>query len=420
MICNPAGDAPCVTVQRHVLGELRVIPVLRLEAQFAHRLVDKKDRTDRVAEYFVDEAEDFIEDCREIKRPQEMPGNIGHRRHDSRNAPSIREGPCDQGSRRLAPVVRGARRLARRRVGVDHMLYHHLTERLDDRRVELRPGVLADLCDRLITWTPFAIGPIVHDRAEGIGHREDTDRERNVRALQAVRIPRTIPSLLVVTNDRGHALHAVHKEQDLLSDHGMSQHHRPLLVRERPLLSENFIRHSDLANVVQQSGPADVSHLVVPAPHSPGQGFNPSRQFVAVRPRIGISGVNRARQREDSLEIRLLESVVQAGPADGGAPDLHERRQEVHIGVGKRLNASDALPCEGQRAADFPLGSHGHDENRPQLAEAGALLPSPRGAGREIGGDKWLVGLDHGFRQAASGREHRSGFAQEPRGMDTP
>src|SRR5579864_1273972 len=185
--------------------------------------------------------------------------------------------------------------------------FQHLKERLDHPGVKLTAGAAPELRDDLLVRASPSVRPVVNHRAIRVDHGQDAGSQGDLLASQSVGIPRAVPMLLVVADQFRHRLHSVHRKEDLLADSGMLPHDDPLLVGEGSRLFEDLVGHPDLSDVVEQGGPANVLNLALPAAQPPGDGLGPDGQLFAVRPGVRVAGVHRPCQREDHLDVRLLQ-----------------------------------------------------------------------------------------------------------------
>ncbi len=83
------------------------------------------------------------------------------------------------------------------------------------------------------------------------------ERDRDLRAGQAVGVAVAVPALVLVAHDRRQVPELRRAAQDPLADHGVLGHHAPLGVVSGPGLVEDLVRDRELADVVQQRAVAD-------------------------------------------------------------------------------------------------------------------------------------------------------------------
>jgi hypothetical protein len=74
-------------------------------------------------------------------------------------------------------------------------------ERLDDGRVELRAGAVADLGDRVLDTPGVLVRALVDEHVEDVRDVGDPRHDRDVLARQAVRVALPVPALVVVAHD---------------------------------------------------------------------------------------------------------------------------------------------------------------------------------------------------------------------------
>ena len=124
-------------------------------------------------------------------------------------------------ARRLKPRQRaagGADALAqpRERVVADRVVGG------DHRGVELRARAAVDLLARRCEAHRLAIGAVRGQRVERVGDREHARRERDLLALEAVRVAGAVPALVVVAHDQRRLVEEVDVAQDLRADLGVA------------------------------------------------------------------------------------------------------------------------------------------------------------------------------------------------------
>src|SRR5436190_9504870 len=137
-------------------------------------------------------------------------------------------------------------------------LVRDLVERLYHLRVELAARALGDRPARVRQRGGGPVGPVCGDRVERVGDREDPRRERDLLALQAVRVALAVPALVVVLDDVGRRLEEGDPAEDLRADQRVPAHQPALRVAERLGLVEDPVGDRDLADVVQQVAELDL------------------------------------------------------------------------------------------------------------------------------------------------------------------
>ena len=129
-------------------------------------------------------------------------------------------------------------------------LYPH--ERVDDQRVVHRATAFEQNRDSFFICEPGSIGAIRRQRIEAVNDRQDSRAYRNISARQPRRIARSIPALVVVSDDRYDRIRKGDCGQDVRSDARMQLHLLELCRRQLPRLVEYVLRHCELAHIVQQ------------------------------------------------------------------------------------------------------------------------------------------------------------------------
>ena len=106
------------------------------------------------------------------------------------------------------------------------------------------------------------------ERIEGVGHRHDAGGQRNGLALESGAIAGAVPVLMVIERDPFRHLQESRRAagQNLRADQHMGFHGVEFLAGQLPGSAQNFIRDSDLADVVERRCQAD--QLGIGAGHS--------------------------------------------------------------------------------------------------------------------------------------------------------
>ena len=131
------------------------------------------------------------------------------------------------------------------------------TEDLDELRIKLDAGVLAQLVDRCLMTDSGLVRPVVDHGVIGIGDGHDARAERNVAAAETVRISVAAEAFVVMQDDGSGVPHRGDAINDHLADAWMLNDGLPLIWRERAGLLQDLLRDADLADVVKQRGDSD-------------------------------------------------------------------------------------------------------------------------------------------------------------------
>src|SRR4051794_12482100 len=124
-------------------------------------------------------------------------------------------------------------------------------------RVELGAGVLAELANGLAVIHPPAVGAVGHHRVVGVAGEDDAGPDRDLLALQAVRVAAAVEALVLAADDASHRAEARDRSQDALADDRVGLHDLELVVGQLGGLVEDVVGDGDLADVVQQRGVAN-------------------------------------------------------------------------------------------------------------------------------------------------------------------
>ncbi len=138
--------------------------------------------------------------------------------------------------------------------------------RVDDHRVPLVAGALAEAAERLVDREGPAVGPVRGHRIERVGHRDHPRAEGDRLAGQPVGVARPIERLVVMADDGRALTEEAEPAEDPGPDLGVEPHRHPLLGVERPGLQEDPVGDTDLAEVVDGRRLADeLDHALVEA-----------------------------------------------------------------------------------------------------------------------------------------------------------
>ena len=98
----------------------------------------------------------------------------------------------------------------------------------------------------------LVVRTIGRQRVVVVDDREDSRAERNLFALQALRIALAVPAFVVAEDQRRHRIRERHGADDLGADLRMHADLLELFLRQRAGLRQDVLRHRELADVVQQ------------------------------------------------------------------------------------------------------------------------------------------------------------------------
>ena len=256
----------------------------------------------------------------------------------------------------------------------------HLEQCTCDVGVELGSRTALDLRTGLGRRHGLLVGTGTGDHIEGVGHRDDPPRQGDVLARQAVGIPGTVESFMVL-HDRQHLV----TEPVLQRSHQFGTRCRvglddlELVVGEPARLVEDLPRHLDLSDIVQErsptqsfQGPAVEPHLLT---YHLGIGADPLG-VTAGEPVVGVQGRDEDQQALGGLRRSLTDHTV-AGLLDhppevrGGAGD--ERYPEARRRPVREHERQPQQGSEGEQPArhafEQPVGGHGKDEHRQPPAD---------------------------------------------------
>jgi hypothetical protein len=131
-------------------------------------------------------------------------------------------------------------------------LRQDLNERLDASRIERFAGFLLDQRNGRLERHRLVIRAIRGQRVEVVDEKQNPRAERNVVTLQAARVSTSIPPLVVILNERCDGVRKGDSRDDIRTDLRMCLYLLELFGGQRSRLREDVLRHSELADVVQQ------------------------------------------------------------------------------------------------------------------------------------------------------------------------
>ena len=189
--------------------------------------------------------------------------------------------------------------------------------------VELLAGLCEELDHGLVPRDRGTVRAVARHRVERVRHGEDARRERDVVPAQPVRIPGSVPALVVVPDDLEAApVQERDAAQHLLAEDDVGLEDAPLGLGQGPRLAENPVGDPDLADVVKEEAVLDARLLDEPGLDRPGQLHRIALHTVGVSIRAEVLRLECRRQGTDGLAI---------GGLDQGALSLLELEQAPEV-----------------------------------------------------------------------------------------
>ncbi len=164
---------------------------------------------------------------------------------------------------------------------------------------------------RLGTRPGSLVGALADERVEHVGDGDDPPRHRDRLAEQTGRVARAVPALVVVERHLGRELdeRGGAAGQDLGADRGVGLHHLELGGRERAGLQQDGVGDSDLADVVQTAGQAELLAELDRLAELAGEQRRHVAHSDGVLAGVGVAELGDHRQTLERLELVLLEVV---------------------------------------------------------------------------------------------------------------
>ncbi len=185
--------------------------------------------------------------------------------------------------------------------------FHGADEGRDNRRIELRAGVLVDLGDDLRDVHALAIRPVGCHRLDSIGQSQDAGFQRDLLADQAIRIALAIVTLVVVANERGDIVERLEFSQQIRPNGDMVLDQVVLLQGQMTRFEEDDLWDGQLADVVHEAGPAQQLDFVWRQAHLFGRQYRIAGDIDGVLYHVWIAQVNGAGQSEKQLVVQLMD-----------------------------------------------------------------------------------------------------------------
>ena len=209
-----------------------------------------------------------------------------------------------------AALVGRLERQAARRRGFDRArggfhLGGHLHEHLHDRRIERAARFLLQQRERRFRRHRLVIRTIGRQRVVVVDDREDARAERNLFALQPLRIALAVPAFVVAEDQRRDRIRERHRADDLGADLRMDADLLELFLRQRAGLRQDVLGHGELADVVQQRRGLDALDLGVGHAEAARDAGRIDLHAADVRLRGLILRVDRERERFDRREVQI-------------------------------------------------------------------------------------------------------------------
>ena len=143
------------------------------------------------------------------------------------------------------------------------------------------------------------------ERVEVVDHRQDARAERNLLALQALRIALAVPALVVAEDQRRHRIRERHGADDLGADLRVHANLLELFLRQRAGLRQDVLGHRELADVVQQRRGLHALDLGVGHAEPARDARGVDLDAADVRLRGLILGVDGERERFDGGQVQI-------------------------------------------------------------------------------------------------------------------
>src|ERR1035438_9886144 len=127
--------------------------------------------------------------------------------------------------------------------------------------------------DRPFMGKSFSVGTVSRQSVVDICHLQDTRRESNLLALQAIGISRTIQFFVMVPNNGQNQTERLQRSADPLACDWMLLHNGPLLFIEGTRFDQDMFGDAYLADVMDDSAPPQRNTLFLRQTETASQGL---------------------------------------------------------------------------------------------------------------------------------------------------
>ena len=225
-------------------------------------------------------------------------------------------------------------------------------------RIERLAGLLLEQRQRRVVLHGPVVRPVGGEGVEVVDHREDARAERDLVALEPLRVALAVPALVVAQNERRHRVRERHRADDLGADLGVDADLLELLLRQRSRLRQDVLGHGQLADIVEQGRRLHALDLVVGHAQRPGDAGGVDLHAADVALGGLVLGVDGQRQRFDRGQVQVRH-LLHVSPLvlDASQVDLVGAVSEVQRGEDEEREPRPLLQhrpagAEGRRRPD--------------------------------------------------------------------
>ena len=209
-----------------------------------------------------------------------------------------------------AELVLRLERQASRRRSLDRLSgrFHfrrHLDEHLHDLRIERAARFLLEQRHGGLWGHRLVVWPIRGQRIVVVDHRKDSRPQRNLLALDSLRVSLAVPAFVVAQDQRRHWIRERHGADDLGADLRMDADLLELFLRQRSRLRQNVLGHRELADVVEQGGGLHTLDFGVGHAEAARDAGGVDLDAADMRLRGLILGIDGERERFDRGEVQV-------------------------------------------------------------------------------------------------------------------
>ena len=209
--------------------------------------------------------------------------------------------------------------------------------------MELGAGAAPKLAEGLGRGPGLAVRACARDGIVGVGDVHDAGGQRNVIALQPVRVPATIGTLVMQLDDGDMTREERHGTEDARAERRMQLDDVDFLHRQRRRLAEHFVRHANLADVVEQSAQANDLEVVGRQLQHAADADREDAHTLGMTGGIGVARVECGRQGTNGTHVGRL--GLRLGCRHRSHQIVERRRQGVEL---------TARPGERQPGPELP------------------------------------------------------------------
>lgn len=180
-----------------------------------------------------------------------------------------------------------------------------------------------------------AVGAVGCHRVEGVRHRYHPRGQRNLLALESVRIAAAVPALVMPAHHRQRPRQPGDHLHDLTAAQNVRLHPVELRVRQAARLPQNLVVDGDLADVVEECRDLESAPVRLAKPHLFRKEQRVRGDALGVIAGVLVAHLHRLREGGHGLEEQRLVAFDQLLAVEGQRQRHRERVDAIEVGLGK-------------------------------------------------------------------------------------